>query len=583
MNRILMPVAVLLMLVAVACSGSKKAVSTENKVNASPYPKTLAASMAPGDSGFVEVEAQYIKGITAFELGDYDQALDLLLSVYTKVPGFGGVNYALSDCYLKMQDFDNAVFYAQEALKAEPDNKYYRLKMAEIYGVKGNLAGTVDQLEKARKAHPKDLDILFNLANAYSVQNKLLEANSVFGSILKVAGEDLQLRAKRFANFNELGMKDSALVELKRMQKAEPDNITTLEMLAQYQVDQKDRKGARSTLAKVLKLEPGNVRARVNLADIYIQENRWDSAGVTLSAVIRDSVIAAQNKLEILQFMYGRFREATGNAQLKKATRDLLETFLKTEPDFALGHAIAADFYITAGEQDAALNELRKTTELMPQNDNAWRTRIQVLYQAGQYEEAIDVGLEADGIFPDDTGIQFLVGSVYFIKNDHEKALEWFDKALKNPAKPEFKSAIWGSIGDVHAATRNWAKADSAYDKALALNPENENVLNNYAYYLSEREVELEKAEKMALQAIKIEPNNAAYLDTIGWVYFKMKNYKKALEYIQKAVNTGDASPTVLEHLGDCFEKLGKRNEARIWWKKALQQDPSRKHLEPKI
>jgi tetratricopeptide (TPR) repeat protein len=572
---------VFLVLAMAACAGStKKTASVKEKA---PYPKNLPAQLMPGDSAFAEVESVYIKGIGAFEMGDYDNALDLLLSVYIKVPQFAGVNYALADCYLKLQDLDNATFYGLEAAKIEPENKYFRLKLAEIYASRGNLEGTIDQLQKARKSHPKDLEILFNLSNAYAAQNKLLESNAVIGSILKITGDDLQLRAKRFAHFNELGMKDSAVTELKRMQKMEPENTATLQTLAQFQIEQKDKKGARKTLRQVLRIEPGNTRAMVNLADLFIQESQWDSAGAILKGVITDSLMAAQNKLEIVQFMYSRYSDQKANAQLEAATADLVETFLKMEPGFGLGYAVAADFYITAGKAEKALKALEKTTELMPQNDNAWRTRAQFLYQEGLYEDAVRVGKEADGIFPDDPFIQFFIGASYFLQNQRPEALHWLRSATNGVARDPFKSVIWGMIGDVHAAADEWAKADSAYDKALKLDPENENVLNNFAYYLSERDMELDKAEQMGLKAVSIDPKNAAYLDTIGWVYFKKKDFKKALEYIQKAVNTGDASATVLEHLGDCYEKLGKMTEAKMWWKKALEKDSSRGHLQPKL
>ena len=93
------------------------------------------------------------------------------------------------------------------------------------------------------------------------------------------------------------------------------------------------------------------------------------------------------------------------------------------------------------------------------------------------------------------------------------------------------------------------------------------------------RSENLDEALEMSKRAVGMEPQNAAYLDTLGWIYFKKGDFNAALEYIQQSVDTGDASAEVYEHLGDVYEALGDMSKAREWWEKAFELDPERTHL----
>jgi len=107
--------------------------------------------------------------------------------------------------------------------------------------------------------------------------------------------------------------------------------------------------------------------------------------------------------------------------------------------------------------------------------------------------------------------------------------------------------------------------------------------MNNYAYNLSLKGEDMERALELAEQAISYQPENAAYLDTIGWVHFKRGEYDRAKEFIQRSVDTGEAGPEVYEHLGDVFEALGNLEDAVYWWNKALENDSDREYLKERI
>jgi Tfp pilus assembly protein PilF len=139
-------------------------------------------------------------------------------------------------------------------------------------------------------------------------------------------------------------------------------------------------------------------------------------------------------------------------------------------------------------------------------------------------------------------------------------------------------------LGDAYNRKKNYKMSDESYEKALKLDPENSYVLNNYAYYLSLRNENLEKAEAMSAKSIKLDPSNAADMDTYGWILYKMGKYTEALEWVQKAVNaTSAADPDVLEHLGDIYFKLGDTDKAMLNWQNALKLGKGSEFLEQKV
>jgi tetratricopeptide (TPR) repeat protein len=130
---------------------------------------------------------------------------------------------------------------------------------------------------------------------------------------------------------------------------------------------------------------------------------------------------------------------------------------------------------------------------------------------------------------------------------------------------------------------KRYEESERSYETALFYEPDNALVLNNLAYSFSERDKELPRALDMAKIAVAKEPNNGAYLDTIGWIYFKMGNYEEAKKWIEKAVQSGRESPAVLEHLGDVYLKLGDREKALHYYEKALRINRTSVSLQQKL
>jgi Tfp pilus assembly protein PilF len=160
------------------------------------------------------------------------------------------------------------------------------------------------------------------------------------------------------------------------------------------------------------------------------------------------------------------------------------------------------------------------------------------------------------------------------------EAIPPLEKAL---ALNKENTATITSIAAVYDKLEMWNKSDSLYQEALKKNPKNALLLNNFSYSLAQRDLQLEKALEMVDIALQIDPENGAYLDTKGWIHYKMGQYEEARRYIQKALDSREESAEVLEHMGDIYYQLGQLDDAKNFWQKALEKDPQNLELAQKI
>lgn len=530
-----------------------------------------------------EAKTAYIEGLEAFVNEEFDRATTLLLEAYEELAPQSGISYALADVYFMQEDLPNAALYGKEAVELEPTNKWYRFRLAEIYRSAGQNQATLEQLSELLEYHPDDYDALFMLADTQSDYGEYLPSNATLNKILRLTGPNPIVLIRKFQNFEALGVADSALSQLEQLRLVEPDNLNTLNLLADYYKRQGNASEAKKVLKDALYRNARDPESLINLSGIYIDEQKWDSAGTLLGNFVADPIINAEQKLTIAQFMYARQQDDPRNIQLEIETARLLELYTASAPEYGPAFTLAGQYFSVIGDIEKALEKLEQANKLLPQDDIAWRQRMQILLQEQQYEEVISVGLEADTKVPEDAFIQFFLGTAYLLEENSSEAVTWLERASRAPARRPFKSVIYGTLGDSYADQENFEDADRVYELALRYDPQNHNAMNNYAYSLSVRETNLERAKELALRAIELAPENAAYLDTVGWVYFKLGDFDRARRFIRASLDTGEASAEVLEHLGDVYEALGNLDEAKKWWKQALELDATRTHLNEKI
>ena len=196
---------------------------------------------------------------------------------------------------------------------------------------------------------------------------------------------------------------------------------------------------------------------------------------------------------------------------------------------------------------------------------------------SGKHEEVKNIYKDAISRFPEEINLYIYSGySLYFLEQ-YESVIELEKDGLAvTEYELDQKVQFLNLLADAYRGIKEFETSDSIYDEILVLEPENLLIRNNYSYYLSIRDKDLEKAEELSSLTIKREPKNATYLDTYGWILFRMGKSKEALKYIELAIRNGAYNNgEVLDHYGDIMMELGRYKEAIEAWNEAKIYDDS--------
>jgi Flp pilus assembly protein TadD len=198
----------------------------------------------------------------------------------------------------------------------------------------------------------------------------------------------------------------------------------------------------------------------------------------------------------------------------------------------------------------------------------------------GNYDKLLEVMKQAQKAIPNDFRFYLLQGLALTRMDKQGDAVAPLEKAYSlNPKDLNTLSTLALTLDGLG----RFQESDRLYEEGLKLDPKSALLLNNYGYSLAERGLQLQRALDMSKQAVTAEPENSAYLDTYGWIFFRMEKYGDAALYIEKSVATGKASAVVVDHLGDVYMKLGKKDRALEMWKKALEMDSKNEAIKEKI
>jgi Tfp pilus assembly protein PilF len=181
--------------------------------------------------------------------------------------------------------------------------------------------------------------------------------------------------------------------------------------------------------------------------------------------------------------------------------------------------------------------------------------------------------LEAIKYFPEQPLPYALAGVSYLMYSDIQAAIPFFNKGVQlADDNVSLKAQFYAHLGDCYYESDSVYQAFEMYEKVLDLDPNNVYVLNNYAYFLSIRNLNLSKAEQMSSRAVSLNSDNSTFLDTYAWVLYKRENYSLAKYYMKLAIEKAESPSSVLyEHYGDILYRCGEPEEALIMWKKAME------------
>lgn len=265
--------------------------------------------------------------------------------------------------------------------------------------------------------------------------------------------------------------------------------------------------------------------------------------------------------------------------------KGLLDKLIEIHPGQVRVHALYADFLRKRNDNEGARYHLRKVLEEEKTNYVVWEELLLIDNEMLDFDSMFTESSEALKYFPGQPLLYIFKGVSAAQKKDYKTAIETLKEGFAYIGENvKLRVQFQTYLGDAYYQMGNAKKAFESYDEVLLFEPQNVIVLNNYSYYLSVKGEELEKAKKMSSLCVNLEAENSTYLDTYGWVLYRLREFKEAKTILEKALEFGGGeSSVILEHYGDILFRLGDTEKAQEEWKKAIKIGEGSEYLAEKV
>jgi len=566
------------------------------------------------DSLSVKIDRQqlamnhFLDGMAAESKGDFSMAIIEFQEALQYDPQ-PGIYYQLAKNYFYLQKLSLALQNSKKSVELDSTNLDYLNLLQEIYKSAKQYDSAILTLERIISLDSSSVNAYYDLARLYETKRPL-KAIEIYEKLLDLIGNEWSVLIRISELYERLGNTTQAINHMTSLLELDPSNVPLKKLIAEFYIKDKQYDKASDILNDVILSFPEDIDAREKRAHLFVIQKEWKKASEEYRYLLTRSDVPHDIKIRIAAAF---FEESVQDTLLLPYAETLFNTLNEDSTDWMTKMYLGVIAF-RKGETEKAINHFDKVTELAPWNPEAWIRLGGLLFDIKRYNETIEVLKRGVEKFPEDFTINLILGISYSQLDNYGSAKPYLAKAVEldpndvnalssygytlsrlkdTPGAIKYLNAalrvqpenvdLLGTLGLIYDGEEDWANCDSVYLLALSIDSSNALVLNNYAYSLSKRGENLGLALEMITKALEAEPDNSSYLDTYGWVCYKMGNYEKAREYIYKSLKIGGDKSVILDHLGDVYFKMGNRQKAIEYWKKALELEADNISIKSKI
>ena len=503
-----------------------------------------------------------------------------------------------------------AIEQYEQIIKIEPDNVDDHLLLGRLYRMNNDLQKAEREFKLAVKLQPDSEEAVTTLAYLYNEEGDATRAVQVLSSVPD-AGRSAKMYSALGYTYEQQKQYKEAIDAYRRAIELDRDNLDAIRGLAENLMNDGQTDAALEQYKIIADANPEDAQTYLHMAEIYRKSGKFDLALENLKkaeSMVQDSIEVPYNMAAVYQAQ-GRFDEAA------QTLSDLLKKTEKTDNSYTQGErnnrAVFLErlgtVYRDQDKYNEAIEAFRKMIALG--DDNAVRGYQQIIdtyREAKQWQQATVVAKEATQKLPNDRGLQMVYAAQLADTGAPDKALaevqsmlkgkgddrdvyitlaqmntrlkRWddaqkaLDKAEQLSTKPDDKEYVYFLRGSSFERQKKYDQAEEMFRKVLSSDPQNAMTLNYLGYMLADRGMKLEEAVGLIKKAVELEPSNGAYMDSLGWAYFRQGKYELAEEELVKASQRIGTDPTVHDHLGDVYQKMGRLKLAVAHWERAVAE-----------
>ena len=454
------------------------------------------------------------------------------------------------------------------ALAADPANEDAMAGLAMLYADLGDTQKAIAKLKEVTTKSPSDRTLAM-LAEQYEHLKDYKDAADALRKAVELAPDNPQLARGLAQDLMYSDQLDEALKIYQEFANEDPHDWEAEMNISAIYAEQHDMAKAREALDKAKKISPDNLEIRYQDAELLKGENKTDQALAVLKSMLDDTMRPSYSQAEArarsrILDEYGIVSRSSGKYdQAVTAFRQLSAL----SSDMAVrGEIQVIDTYRQSKDYTAALKEADAAVKKYPDDKGLKVEHASVLADSGKLDEG---AAELKGIQDRDT--QLALAQLYEKAKRYSDMGKALDAAEKLSQSNDDKETIYFMRGAMYERMKKYSESESAFRKVLDINPANAEALNYLGYMLADRGVRLDEATDLIKKALDQVPNNGAFLDSLGWAYFRQGKLNEAEDLLVRALQNIGEDPTVHDHLGDVYFKLGKTREAVAQWQASLQ------------
>ena len=484
----------------------------------------------------------------------------------------------LGRLYQLNKDLRKAEAEFKTAIKLQPDSEEAITTLALLYNDEGDAARAAETLSSVPDS-ARSGKLYSALGYTYEQQKNYKKAIEAYQHAIELDRENLDAIRGLADNLLNDGQTDAALEQYQIVAEANPEDAKTYVRIAEIY----RRKGkfdlALENLKKAGSMVQDSVEVSYNVAAVYQAQGRYDEAAQVLQDLLKKTEKADGNYTQEDKDNRAVFLERLGTIDRDNNNDTAaIEAFRKMLPlgddNAKRGYQQIIDTYREQKQWQQATDVAKEALAKLPKDQDLKMVYAAQLADMGQP----DVGLQQVKALlkgtPEDREVYIALSQMYSRLKRWQEADEALNKAEQLSTKQEDKQYVYFLRGSIYERQKEYGPAEEMFRKVLAIDPQNTMTLNYLGYMLADRGAKLDEALTLIKKAVDLDPTNGAYLDSLGWAYFKLGKYDQAEDNLNKASRSQHmgADPTVQDHLGDLYQKTGRLKLAAAHWERALEE-----------
>ena len=507
------------------------------------------------------------------------KAIEHLEAVTRLDPSDTGSFVLLGRLYKADNQNEKAEETFKKVLNSDPSSRAALYNLAEVYVDQGDFQEAISLLSKIPEDE-MDGHWLGLLGYAYTQNHEVEKAVTTYQKALAQDPENQDLERAYAEALMAGGKTAAAHAELEKILKAQPDDAATYLRLGRLDRQEGKFDQARQELDKARSLSPDNLEIPYEQVQLEDAVGNEDKAIQILQALLKQSekpqgqytAGEANNRAVFLERLGSIYRNGEKYDQAIEVFKQLVALGNRQT---ARGEGLIVETLRLARQPQKALQEADAAIQKDPGDRTLHLLRASMLGEQGHVDEAVQ---QLKSLLDGKSGDAEIYRAMAQVDSQGKRFAEAeaaAHKALELGAKPEEQEYGHFLLGSIYEREKKFDQAEAEFKKVLNADPLNAAAANYLGYMLADRGVRLEESVKYIQKALELEPNNGAYLDSLGWAYYKMSRFDQAANQLEKAARLISSDPTIHEHLGHTYLQLGKKREAQQLFERALKEWPT--------